>query len=41
MIHIKDMINIKDIDGSLLKLDKYHTKVLVFITLDVLHILKN
>ena len=35
------MINIKDIDGSLLKLDKYRTKALVFITLDVLHILKN
>ena len=40
MINFKDMINIKDIDLSLLKLDKNRTKALVFITLDTLQ-LKN
>ena len=30
-----DMINIKNFDSSLLKIDKSHTKILVFITLDI------
>ena len=29
-----DMINVKDFDSSLLKIDKNDTKILVFITLD-------
>ena len=31
-----DMINIKNYDSSLLKLDKRHPKTLLFITLDTL-----
>ena len=30
-----DMINIKDFDSSLLEIDKNHTKILVFITMDI------
>ena len=30
-----DMIIIKDFDSSLLEIDKNHTKILVFITMDI------
>ena len=30
-----DMINIKNFDSSLLKLDRNHTKAFLFITLDI------
>ena len=37
----KDMINIKNFDPNLLKIDKNHTKTLVFTTLDILQLKKN
>ena len=33
-----DMINIKDFDSSLLKIDKNYTKILVFTILDTLQL---
>ena len=30
-----DMVNIKDFDSNLLKIDKSHSKALLFITLDI------
>ena len=35
-----DMINIKNFDPNLLKIDKNHTKTLVFTTLDILQLKK-
>ena len=35
-----DMINITDFDSSLLKIDKNHTKILVFTTLGTLQLKK-
>ena len=32
-----DMINIKNFDLNLLKIDKKHTKTLTFVTLDISH----
>ena len=36
----KDIIDLKNFDSMLLKIDKNHTKTLVFTTLDILHLKK-